>query len=196
MSWGWYWKCNNCLPQKDFIKKYLAGITPEELEKNNLIDNADPYYHLEILSNRKIQSHRCKICDRWHINRKDNPWNEKQCSSNIPFEIPICKHCGATKQLFFKETFSDSLVFVKSAFCWPDGPPYISQTEVFDPYFFIGFRYEGDAIGQKILSAVYFNGKNAKNYGRYSPYFYLETFPLIEFEKWLEKEFKWENRIN
>ena len=165
MSYNWYWKCNECIPTDE---AFLNAIWNGDVTNIKNLEEAFPYYHLETLSNRQYEGRRCKNCNQWHT------ISTCSCKKYEPFEIPKCQiHKSIGKELFFLEKNGNAVVFIKRAFCKKEKPPYLESDQVYDPYFYIGKRYEkNDFKGSIILSAVYFNGKNGKSYGNYSPYFY------------------------
>jgi len=183
MSYGWYWKCNDCIPVKDFLEKLWRD---EQLIKREILKDAYPYYDLELMSNRRNEKRRCSKCKRWH-SQNDKNWNPKECPKHIPFDIPTCGKCGKEKKLLFIEK-SKAIVFVKSSFTIPE--PDWGPTSVYDPYFYSADRHEEeDYDGDRVISTVYFSGKNGKNYGTFSPYF-SSRFPFEELREWLEREIK------
>jgi len=180
MSSGWYWKCKKCFPTEDFLKEMTKGKDDIKncalnLKNKDLIEESRAYYYLEIYSDRKNK--RCKKCERWHID-SDNVWRRAKCKEFEPYEVPKCKICNTPKELLFVD--KSSIVFIKKAFCeekpviWEDN---VSEYGVYTPYFYYGERYEfykktnHFSEPEKIISCVYFEGKNGKNYGRYGAYF-------------------------
>jgi len=196
MSWGWFWKCSQCLPTREFLET-LKGCPNERLLKRHAVDDlrlpleeADPFVHLELYSNREAKRRRCGNCNAWH--HKDGA---QKCKGYLPFEVQSCSSHSERKELLFMETRS-AIVFIREAFCHSEGPPYICGQEYYDPYFFAGIRYEREKNGEfstsTVVSSVRFQksldkkGRLMPRYG-YSPYFYFREKELDEFRCWLDK---------
>jgi hypothetical protein len=152
MSYYWFWKCDVC-------KKEIP---------------VEPYYALEIFSNRPIENRRCEHCDQWHIEIDI----KNKCSQGFkPREIPVCHECKDPNNkmiLLFKE--KEQTVIIHKSFCY-EVPPYFfpNSNGVYDPYFYIGKRFKKDgSLEGTAISAMYFFSKNGKKPGTYSPYWFVD----------------------
>lgn len=191
MSWGWYRKCEKCFPTKELLEE-LKGKDSIKKHAENLKDKGlkavEPYFYLEIFSNRPEKYRRCSNCERWHV-QNDPVYLKKSCNEFKPYEIPKCERCNSKEEILFIDKFS--IVFIEKAFTRPENSPCFWPGGVFTPYFYVGKRYEQNENKdfeeeEIIISTVYFNGKNGKNYGGYGAYFSCEEDFIDKFVKWLQ----------
>lgn len=188
MAWSWYWHCKECFP----IQKLLnVRNNYDDLRKigyqsfKNELQEASPYHHLELMSNRPKENRRCENCGLWHIENKGS--EKRYCNNYNTLSIPKCNK-NHDKSLFFIE--KDAILLINSTYC-QETPEYIGDNGIYHLYFYHAYRYERyDETPQIVISTIYFTGKNGNNYGKYSPYLFLDkemNYPFDKIYKWMKE---------